>query len=101
MPKLSDLCHHVRSKNAGPFWITLDFFARDEDALASLSAAPPLADSALAGLLGTDPRFIKRFVVPNLLVLKISYPRPRAQGGVEERDMHGGQQFVRLLDAEV
>jgi hypothetical protein len=55
--------------------------------------------SALADRLGTDPRLIKRFVVPNLLVLKIS-KSARAQGG-EERDMHGGQQFVRLLDVEV
>jgi hypothetical protein len=30
--------------------------------------------------------------------VKISYPRRHAQGGALERDMHGGQQYVRLLD---
>jgi hypothetical protein len=34
-------------------------------------------------------------------VVKISYPRARPQGGACERDMHGGQQYVRLLDVEL
>ena len=36
-----------------------------------------------------------------LQMVKISYPRAQVQGGAHERDMHGGQQFVRLLDVEV
>ena len=33
--------------------------------------------------------------------LKISYPRTVPQGGSQERDMHEGQQYVRLLDLEL
>ena len=33
MPRLADVCRHVRSKNAGPFWITVDLFFRDAQAL--------------------------------------------------------------------
>jgi hypothetical protein len=31
-------------------------------------------------------------------MVKISYPRATPQGGMVERDMHAGQQYVRLLD---
>jgi hypothetical protein len=34
-------------------------------------------------------------------MIKISYPRPHPQGWRGERDMHGGQQFARLLDVEI
>ncbi|MEA2725650.1 MAG: hypothetical protein QOF70_125, partial [Acetobacteraceae bacterium] len=30
MPRLGDVCRHIRSKNAGPFWITVDLFFRDD-----------------------------------------------------------------------
>ena len=36
MPKLSDVCSHVRSKNAGPFWITVDLFFSDAETFARL-----------------------------------------------------------------
>jgi hypothetical protein len=39
--------------------------------------------------------------VESLAMVKISYPRTSPQGGIVERDMHSGQQFVRLLDAEL
>ncbi len=31
MPKVRDVCSQVRSKNAGPFWITIDTFFDGED----------------------------------------------------------------------
>ena len=34
-------------------------------------------------------------------VVKISFPRKTSQGGVVERDMHQGQQYVRLLSIEL
>jgi hypothetical protein len=36
-----------------------------------------------------------------LNVVKISYPRPQAQGWMGERDMHQGQSFARLLEIEI
>ncbi|MFT3964000.1 DUF4387 domain-containing protein [Propionivibrio sp.] len=98
MPKVSEVCRHVRSKNAGPFWITLDLWFPDRASFDRYSTSPALQPAAIGALYGADPEQIKFFPVPNLCVVKISYPRARAQGGVMERDMHGGQQFVRLLD---
>jgi hypothetical protein len=101
MPKVSDVCRHVRSKNAGPFWITLDLSFRDLAAFNAYAEAPALQADAVGALYGVDACLIKRFPIADLRVLKISYPRRRPQGGSLERDMHGGQQYVRLLDAEL
>jgi hypothetical protein len=100
VPKVSEVCH-LRSKNAGPFWITIDFFFNDCETFVQYADSPQLHAAAVAPLLGANPDAIKRFPVPELAVLKLSYPRAAPQGGVIERDMHGGQQYARLLDVEV
>jgi hypothetical protein len=101
MPKVSEVCRHVRSKNAGPFWITLDLSFPDRASFDRYCEAPQLQRHGIAQLYDVQADLVKRFPVPDLLVLKISYPRRRPQGGTLERDMHGGQQYVRLLDVEL
>jgi len=101
MSKVGEVCKHLRSKNAGPFWITLDLSFPDRASFDRYSEALQLQPDAIAKLYDVEPALIKRFSVPDLLVLKISYPRRRPQGGALERDMHGGQQYVRLLGVEL
>ena len=101
MPKVHEVCRYVRSKNAGPFWITLDLFFLDRVSFDRYAEAAALRPAAIAALYGVDASLVKVFRVPDLAVLKISYPRRQSQGGMEERDMHGGQQYVRLLDSEL
>lgn len=43
----------------------------------------------------------KNAELPALRAIKVSMPRPRVQGSVGDRDMHGGQQYVALLDLPV
>ena len=91
----------VRSKNAGPFWLTLDVFAPD---LASYDrvAACPVTDPVTVGrLYGVDPAQVQVFRLPSLLAVKVSFPRPVVQGSLRDRDMHAGQQHVPLLDLPV
>jgi hypothetical protein len=101
MIRLRDVCRYIRSKNAGPFWITLDLFFDGEDSYARFRDAPALSSEAVAKIYGVDPAHVRRYPVDSLRVLKISYPRAVPQGGALERDMHGGQQYVRLLDVEL
>jgi hypothetical protein len=101
MPKVSEACRHVRSKNAGPFWITIDLAFPDRAAFDRYADAAAFQPAAIAQLFDVDAAQVKRFPLPDLAVLKISYPRRRPQGGPMERDMHGGQQYVRLLDVEL
>ena len=101
MPKIGEICSRVRSKNAGPFWITVDLFFDTEATFKRYRNAPALSPDLFGRLYGTDPALIKRMPVDNLRMIKISYPRPQPQGWMGERDMHGGQQFVRLLDVDL
>jgi hypothetical protein len=91
MATVKDACRHLRSKNAGPFWVTIEKYAH----------SPALGADVFAKLYGTDASLVRHYPVPSLHMVKISYPRPRAQGGELERDMHCGQQYVRLLDIEL
>ena len=101
MPKLSEVCRHVRSKNAGPFWITLDLSFPDQKSFDRYANVTALQPAAIGKLFDVDVEQVKRFLVSDLAVLKISYPRRQVQGGAGERDMHGGQQYIRLLDVEL
>lgn len=101
MPRLTDVCRHIRSKNAGPFWITVDLFFRDADVYQTYKNDPRIAPSTFAKLFGADPSMVKVIQVDSLHVIKVSYPRPQPQGWQGERDMHGGQQYVSLLELEL
>jgi hypothetical protein len=101
MPTVRQVCRHVRSKNAGPYWVTFDLFFDGADRFREFSSSAALGPELFARLFGADPDLVKRFPVPRLNMLKISYPRSTPQGGMVERDMHCGQQFVRLLDVEL
>ncbi|MGE0044897.1 MAG: DUF4387 domain-containing protein [Hyphomonadaceae bacterium] len=101
MATVKEVCHHLRSKNAGPFWVTIDLFFDGDASFEKYAESPRLGPALFADLYGADPALVKRFPVASLHMVKFSYPRTSAQGGEIERDMHSGQQFVRLLDVEL
>ena len=101
MPKLKDVCRYIRSKNAGPFWVTIDIFFDTGETYRCHRADPAISASAVADLYGVAVDQIRRFEIDSLSAIKMSYPRSRPQGGVLERDMHSGQQFVPLLDLDL
>ena len=101
MPKLDEVCRYVRSKNAGPFWVTIDLFFDGPEAYARYADDPALSTEAVARLYDVDPASVRRFKVDDLDVVKISIPRSQPQGGILERDMHSGQQFVPMLGLEL
>jgi hypothetical protein len=97
MQTLKDVARYVRSKNAGPFWVTIDIFCDSIEAFECVRSAPSLAAEQIAGIYNIDAANIRRFEVEQLKVLKISFPRPVAQGSVRDTDSHAGQYFVPLL----
>lgn len=101
MTKLRDVCRNIRSKNAGPYWVTIDFFFNSPENYEKYSECAALASATFAAAFSVDASMVKRFRVKDLSVLKVSYPRQSPQGGMIERDMHCGQQYARLLDIEM
>jgi hypothetical protein len=98
---VGDLAVLVRAKNAGPFWLTLDIFCANTGDYDRLAAPSVITAERMAQLYGTDPTGVRIFRMPDLLALKISFPRPTVQGGVRDRDMHAGQQHVPLARLRV
>ena len=96
MSTVGDIVEKVRSKNAGPFWLTIDIFCGSPAAFTRLSTG--LSTDRVAALLKANPEKVLRFDIPALNVVKFSLPRPHIQGAVADRDMHGAS-FAPLLAA--
>ncbi|GAA1752905.1 MULTISPECIES: DUF4387 family protein [Streptomonospora] len=97
MPEtLGDLALEVRSKNAGPFWVTVELFMRDADGYAAAADADFLNEEVVARLYGVPAQEVRFFRIASLNVVKISFPRTIAQGGLRDRDVHRGQHHVPL-----
>lgn len=101
MATLSEVCSDIRSKNAGPYWVTIDFFFNGPEEFRRYAHSEAIGPETFARLFNADPAMVKTYPVESLSMVKISYPRSSPQGGMVERDLHCGQQFVRLLDIEL
>lgn len=99
MPELGQLVSKVRSKNAGPFWLTIDIFCGDAAAFERVRRG--LGDDVVARLYGVDRQLLKRFDIPSLNVVKFSVPRPVVQGTRGDRDMHGAGWGCLLEELEI
>ena len=98
MTRVGDIAAKVRSKNAGPFWLTIDVFCADSAAFTRLSQG--LKDTAVARLFQITPDSLLRFDISDLKVIKFSLPRPAIQGARADRDMHGAAFAELLADLE-
>lgn len=87
MAELGSLVSKVRSKNAGPFWLTIDIFCGNAETFDRVRQA--VKDDTVARLYGVDRQLLKRFEIASLNVIKFSVPRPVVQGTRADRDMHG------------
>lgn len=101
MSTLKEIARYVRSKNAGPFWMTIEIFCDTDEAYELISKSPNLTPRAIAALYGVHEESLKVYRIKNLRVVKFSFPRPQPQGHKYERDMHAGQQYVRMLGITV
>ena len=96
MSTLGEKVKKIRSKNAGPFWITIDIFCGDEKIYKDV--CKKLKNSKISSLLMISEQDLKRFEIDNLNVIKFSFPRKIIQGDIFDRDMHGAQLAVLLSE---
>jgi hypothetical protein len=100
-PTVGELAAEVRSKNAGPFWITFDIFLADVSTYELLVGSRAITPASIGELYRVDPDAVEIFEIPDLRVIKISFPRSVAAGSFADRDQHGGQQYVPLAGLPV
>ena len=98
---VGDLATLVRSKNAGPFWLTLDVLCPDDAAYAAIAAPGVLSPERIGRAYRVDPATVRVFRLPHIRAVKVSFPRPVTQGSVHDRDMHAGQQHVPLAQLPI
>ena len=99
--KLYDLADVIRSKNAGPFTLTIDvLFATPEDMDRALNA-PLLAPDAVAELYGAEQGNVTVHSFREVLALKITMPRDVSSGTPTDRDVYGSQQHFPLADINI
>lgn len=101
MATLSEVAKYVRSKVAGPFWVTIEIFFDDEESYHKVKNSKNISPKLIAETYEVDEKRVKMFSMDNIRVIKISYPRPKVQGHRYENDMHSGQQYALVMDAEV
>lgn len=101
MQKLQEVADYVRSKNAGPFWLTIDIFCSTKEAYEKVKGSKNINVQNVARLYHVSEDKVKVFYVDSINVIKFSFPRPKPQGNKYENDMHGGQQYARLINVEV
>jgi len=96
MMTVNDSCKYIRSKNAGPFWITMDIFCDTEEQYLQIKNSDNFTREIIGKVYEVNPDMVKVFFVDSLNVVKVSIPRKVPQGDKYERDMHGGQQYLEL-----
>ncbi|MCD2434571.1 DUF4387 domain-containing protein [Acidaminococcus sp. NSJ-142] len=101
MATLGETVRYLRSKNAGPFWLTVDAFCCSKEDTDRVADCFTRNRETIAKMFAVTPDLIKIFALPEIQVVKLSFPRRPVEGSRDERDMHGGQQYVSLLDLEV
>ena len=99
MSSVSQIVQKVRSKNAGPFWLTIDIFCGTPEAYAQIVEG--LSTQRVAALFKTNVDDLKRFDIADLNVVKFSMPRPTIQGSRDDRDMHGAGWAPLVAELEI
>jgi hypothetical protein len=99
--KLVELSSLIRSKNAGPFSLTFDIMFPDEKSYMRVKRSGVLNTSMFAKLYQCNPETVRFFECDNALAFKFSIPRAIFQGDLGDGDLHGGQQFMPLVDIEI
>lgn len=98
MNTIESTVKYIRSKNAGPFWLTIDAFCNNVEDTERVAATFENNRAKIAADFQVKSEDLQIYCLKNIFVAKISLPRVPIEGSRNERDMHGGQQYVSLLD---
>ena len=97
--KLKDVANVIRSKNAGPFELTLDILLKEQEMFEKMQKAEIINKAVIARLYRIPEEDVLSIVYfPNALAIKATIVRPLASGAMGERDVYGAQQHAPLVD---
>jgi hypothetical protein len=100
MTKLADMAKLIRSKNAGPFELTIDIMFEDQASYVKVKNSKRLNPAFISDLYQTKTSDITVEYFDAAYAIKISFPRPVVSGSFKDSDVFGGQQYGPLVDLE-
>ena len=96
--KITDLAKVIRSKNAGPFELTLDIIFEDIGAYEKIRDGEKINKELISGLYGIDKSLIKGVIFFDPAhAVKVTMKREIPSGAPGDSDIYGGQQHAPLL----
>jgi len=99
MVALKDIVKVLRSKNAGPFEVTIDIVFKNNEDYKKFINSGIVTLELIAKLYKLPKEEIITFCgFEAANAFKITIPRRRNQGSIGETDMHAAQQHAPLLD---
>ena len=96
MKKLIDYTKILRSKNAGPLFITFDLIFNTREDMTYVAQRLTKAQISQAYDVSEDKIDIIRYEVVNSI--KITFPRKNISGSLADNDIYGCQQHVPLAN---
>ncbi|MCL2201448.1 MAG: DUF4387 domain-containing protein [Oscillospiraceae bacterium] len=99
--RLTDIASVIRSKNSGPYELTLDILFNEQADFEKIRQAGYINEELICKLYSVTPDKIVSIVAfPPAKAIKATIKRPLCSGGLGETDVYGAQQHAPLLDLE-
>lgn len=100
--RLTDIAQVIRSKNSGPYELTLDIIFRDRETFERACRAKAFNPALVSRLYGVpEDRIVNIVEFAPAKAVKITFVRPIASGDLGETDVYGAQQHAPLLGLEL
>ncbi len=101
MPTIREIAQVCKSKNAGPFEVTIDVVFDDPAMFARVKATNVLGPELFARLYNVDPEQVLFTVYDAGYAFKATLPRRIPSGDLGDTDVYGAQQHAPLLDVDI
>jgi hypothetical protein len=99
MESLYELAKVLRSKNSGPFELTLDVLFDSREIYERVKKSGRLTPETVCSLYGIDENQLRHFVFfDQALGIKITILREISSGSAGDRDVYGAQQHAPLMN---
>jgi hypothetical protein len=101
MAKLRDVALVCKSKNAGPFELTIDAVFADRETFEKVKATGVICAELFAGLYDVRPEDVLLTVYEPGFAFKATLPRLVPAGDLGDTDVYGAQQHAPLLEVDI
>ena len=99
--KIYDAASICRSKNAGPYTLTVDLMFDSIQSYERVINSAGLTPGKIAELYGVEASKIKIKPFDRILTIKVTLPRRNGAGGIADSDVYGCQQHFPLASIEI